>query len=183
MSLEDLTYRELQKLCAEKNINGKGTKKILLERLQAHFAESLLEKSEAQEEPKQEISDFKKLTNSLAEKEEQEVNVLVDGGRLITDPRVVKEESISLGLNAEKLRMDRLIHEIEELFAGRATVTHEEEDCTLHFHGGPRKIQCVTTRQPDAKILQFARIFISRAFVAGAGSNVYSSVGEMGGGF
>ncbi len=189
--LDEKSFRELQTLCKDAGLGAMGTKAILVERLNEHYAAALTDEpiKKTREVPNREedLVQIKQEANDYVEAEKKEINRRIrrnqDPKRFISDPAKVEKELTALNINKTRMRVDSLIGEIEDMFAGRATVSHEVEDETLHFRGGPRQIQCVTLNQSNKNIIQFAKIFISKAYVSRGSTSEYNTVGKVGGGF
>lgn len=133
---EEMSHKELQQALKVAGKSAFGSREVLIARYQKHLADSLTDPLTTPAEP---ISS------------------------LITEPEEVTQELANINISKRSMRMDKLIGDLEDFFAGRAEVIYDPNDETIHFKGGPRKLECVTTQQPDSTIMLLARRFISRA--------------------
>ena len=139
--MEDMTYPQLKSECAKLGIDAKGTKEVLMERLNEYYANSLKEETalEAMEREAEE-GDVKHIdTYELA-------------GEIVREDSVIEEVSAS--------RAEELVAKCNRMFAGRAVATCEGN--MIHFRGGPKKAADFNINQPDAVIISGARYFVAR---------------------
>lgn len=145
--LGKLTAKRLKKMCEDHGIASYGTKGVMIERLEKHFAE--------------------KVTEKVFEEKGEERPVADDGKQLLIHPdEVANYIASSPVISEESLWIDEVQSKVEQILAESrypgVTFDIDTNEGTINFWGGPKQSGCTTLRQPMATILKCAKEYIQR---------------------
>lgn len=163
--LQEMKYHELKALAANKGVSGAGTKAELIERIEAAEGQPEADTVQPAIEPKREAPPPKPPEMLVTNADPQIIELAQVDAKLAS---IAEHEK-------HRARGQSMATRCNLIFAGRATAVYNSNNPTcVEFHGGARERQDILLAQPDGKIEQAARRYVTPA----ASRNTVGNFGE-----